>query len=297
MGADIRDIEGGGHAPLAIKAAQGPLTPIEYIMPVASAQVKSCILSAGLYADGVTMVKEPFPSRDHTERILEYFEADIKKEGLSVSVSGARPLVARDIKIPGDISSAAFFIVAASVVEGSDIIIKNVGLNPTRTGLINVLKKMGAHVEILGLSDGPEPWGDIRVKYSPLKGIEVSGSEIPLLIDEVPVLMIAALQAEGITRIKGIKELKVKESDRVFTMKQNVSLLGASIDEENDAVIINGGYKAFNSAELDSYGDHRIAMSMAVASLLADKGCVVKNTSCVNISYPGFIRDLSMLTS
>jgi 3-phosphoshikimate 1-carboxyvinyltransferase len=297
MGAEIRDIEGGAHAPLAITGRKVPLKAIKYRLPVASAQVKSCILSAGLYAEGKTNVIEPFQSRDHTERMLSYLGADINIQGTDISITGGSVLSGGDISIPGDISSAAFFMVAASVVKGSDIVIKNVGINPTRTGLISVLKRMGANIEITDISKGQEPSGNIRVKYAPLKGTYVTPEEVPLLIDEIPVLMIANLCAEGRSVIEGVRELRVKESDRIKTMKQNLSLLGSELEEVDDSIVITGRGESFRSSELESYGDHRIAMSMVVASLLSDKECIVKNTACVDISYPGFIEDLSLLTS
>ena len=296
MGADITDIDGGNHAPLKISGSKNKLKSIQFVSPVASAQVKSCILSAGLYADGFTTVTEPFQSRDHTERMLKYFNADIETDGLSVTISGKKPLISRDVKIPGDISSAAFFIVAGLLVEGSDIILKDVGLNPTRIGLINVLKRMGASIDILDLSDDLEPAGDLRIKYSDLKGTTVTDKEIPLLIDEVPILMVAALRAEGKTYIDGIKELKLKESDRILTMKQNLVLLGAEIEDDDNSVSIKGINGAFKSAGLDSFRDHRIAMSMAIAALLSDDSCTITNTACVDTSYPGFIKDLVSLS-
>ena len=294
MGAQI-DTMDGDLLPIIIGGAKGRLKAIDYITPVASAQVKSCVLAAGMYAEGATSVTEPFQSRDHTERMLEYFSADIRKKGLTTTITGLKELVPKDLVVPGDISSAAFFIVGALSVPGSDVLLKGVGLNPTRTGILTVLKRMGADIEIVDLTYGVEPSGDIRVRAGRLKGTSVKAEEIPLLVDEVPVLMIAALLAEGRTEIHGISELKVKESDRIKTMGDNLSRLGASVSEEKGVLVINGPQKRFSAAELDSFGDHRVAMSMAIASLLADGECLIRDTACVDTSYPGFIADLEKL--
>ncbi len=297
MGADIEAMRGGDHAPLLIKGA-GKLKGIEYALPVASAQVKSCVLAAGLYADGTTEVKEPFQSRDHTERMLEYFGADIKREGLVTSVTGGEELEVRDIAVPGDISSAAFFIVAALVVEGSDIILHNVGLNPTRIGVLNVLKRMGADIEIISEKGDVELAGDIRIKHSALSSTTVEEEEIPLLIDEIPVLCVAAAMAEGETVIKGIKELKVKETDRVKTVETNLLKMGVDLrEDEEDSLLISGGMTVFKATDMDSFGDHRIAMSMAIAALVSDGEGEVRDSSCADVSYPGFISHLNKLSS
>ncbi|MFH1878767.1 MAG: 3-phosphoshikimate 1-carboxyvinyltransferase [Candidatus Omnitrophota bacterium] len=292
MGAEIESAGGKGFPPLKIKARSGPLNPVNYILPMASAQVKSCILSAGLYADGITKVTEPFQSRDHTERMLEYFSADIRRDGLTTAIRGLNALKPLDIRVPGDISSAAFFIVAALIVKGSMVILKNVGLNPTRVGLINVLKRMGGRINILDMREALEPAGDLEVRYSELHGTVVEEEEIPLLIDEIPVLTVAAARAEGDTLIKGIKELKVKETDRVKSISDNLLRTGVDIGEENDVLCISGNKASLTAAEFDSYGDHRIAMSMAVASLVSDGTCIIKNTACADTSYPGFFPDL-----
>ena len=222
MGADIKSANANDRPPLTINPAKGGLRAIDYKLPVASAQVKSCVLLAGLFAEGQTMVTEPFVSRDHTERMLDYFSADIEKEGLVTKVTGKNELCAKDLTIPGDISSAAFFIVAALLVEGSELIIKGVGVNSTRIGIINVLKRMGAAIEIINEKDDYEPIADIEIKYSNLKATQVEENEIPLLIDEIPVIALAASRAEGKTIIKGIKELKVKETDRVKSIIDNL---------------------------------------------------------------------------
>lgn len=294
MDADINGRE-GKFPPIEIGAAGGALTSIRYSSPVASAQVKSCVLSAGLYADGTTSVTEPFQSRDHTERMLEYFSADIKREGLTTSITGRKEMEAGDIQVPGDISSAAFFIAGALLVEGSDLVITDVGLNPTRTGMIKVLERMGANIEIMEFYETTEPSGDIRVKASELKGTIVEAEEVPLLIDEIPVLVIVSMMAAGRTEIRGISELKVKESDRIKSMRDNLLKLGSDIHEEGDSLIIDGGTGLFSSADVDSFGDHRIAMSMAVAALVSDGECLVRDTACVDTSYPGFIADMEKM--
>ncbi|MEA3489184.1 MAG: 3-phosphoshikimate 1-carboxyvinyltransferase [Candidatus Omnitrophota bacterium] len=291
MGADI-DTFNGNFPPVSIRGRKGPLKAIDYKTSVASAQVKSCILAAGLYADGQTSITEPFQSRDHTERMLEYFSADIEREGLTTRIKGLKELAPKDIRVPGDISSAAYFIVGGSIVKGSDLVIKNAGLNSTRRGLITVLERMGADIELLDVRGDVEPAGDIRVRSSDLKGTVVEAEEIPLLIDEVPVLMIAAVMAEGRTEIKGISELKVKESDRIKSMRDNFLKLDVDIHEEGNSLVIYGGVKVFSPASLKSFGDHRIAMSMAVAALVSGGDCSVCDTECVDTSYPGFLADL-----
>lgn len=285
----------GGLPPLRIEKSSKTLNSIAYKTPVASAQVKSCILSAGLYASGETSVTEPFQSRDHTERILRHFSADIECDGLTTKIRGMKELVPSDITVPGDISSAAFFMVGASVIEGSDIVLKSVGLNPTRRGIIDVMLRMGANITIIEERGSVEREGDIRIKASALKGTIVQEEEIPLLIDEVPILIIAALSASGETRISGVSELKVKESDRVKCMTENLARMGYEIFEDNGDLVIPGGQKDIKNADFDSHGDHRIAMSMAMASLKAAGESVVKDTSCVDTSYPGFIKDLEGL--
>ena len=291
MGASISTAN-GDRPPISIEPAGGELKPIDYVMPIASAQVKSCILSAGLYADGVTSVTEPFQSRDHTERMLEYFSADIKKNGRTTRISGLKELEPKDIRIPGDISSAAFFIVAALIVPGSDLILKGVGLNPTRVGILNVLERMGGRIDVLNREDTVEPVGDIRIRSSELRGAVITEEEIPLLIDEVPILVVASLMAEGVTEIRGVSELKVKETDRIKSMEDDLLRLGREISENEGVLKIEGGPGNFRSASLDSFGDHRIAMSMAVAALAADKECIINDVGCADTSYPGFIADL-----
>jgi 3-phosphoshikimate 1-carboxyvinyltransferase len=297
MGAEIEPVKGGDHAPLRIKGKRGPLNPISYATPIASAQVKSCVLAAGLYAEGKTSVSEPFQSRDHTERMLEYFLADIKKKDLVTEITGLKELVSRDLEVPGDVSSAAFFIVGALLVKDSRLVLRNVGLNPTRIGAINVLKRMGGMIRILDLrQDDLEPFGDLEVRHSGLKGTVVEEREIPLLIDEIPILAVAASMAEGTTVIKGIKELRVKETDRIKSVTENFSRMGIQVQAKDDSLVIEGGAGKIKSARLDSFTDHRTAMSMAIAALVSDGDCIVRNTACVDTSYPGFLDDLHKVT-
>lgn len=292
MGAVFEPLEGGDHLPLSVKGRAGALTPINYKLPVASAQVKSCVLAAGLYADGVTSVTEPFQSRDHTERMMELFSADIKRTGLTTLIKGSREFTPRDVDVPGDISSAAFFLVGATVVEGSELILKNVGVNPTRRGILDVLARMGADIRTLDLRDGAEPSADLSVRYARLKGTTVEEKEIPLLIDEIPILAVAAATASGETVIKGVKELKVKETDRVKAIIEILRRMGAEAEEKGDSLVVKGGVRVMKKAVLDSFGDHRMAMIGAISALISDGECLVRDTSCVDTSYPGFLSDL-----
>lgn len=294
MGAIISAVE-GNFPPLSIHANSKRIAAINYKTPVASAQIKSSVLAAGLFADGVTSVTEPLRSRDHTERMLKHFSAQLEVSGLTTKITGGRELSAAEITVPGDISSAAFFIVGASLLEGSDIILKKTGLNPTRKGIIDVMLRMGANIEIIDKREGVEVEGDLRVKYSKLNGTVISAEEIPLLIDEVPILIVAALNASGETIFHGINELKVKESDRVKCMAENLKLMGHEIFEEENTLRIPGNSRKQKTAEFNSYGDHRIAMSMAIASLLAKGDSIIRNTSCVETSYPLFMRHFELL--
>jgi len=296
MGAEIISKE-GGVAPLEIRGKKVPLKAVDYRSPVASAQVKSCVLAAGLYASGTTSVTEPFQSRDHTERMLEYFSAGIKREGLTTKITGLKELTARDIDVPGDISSAAFFMIAGLLVPGSDVTLRDVGINKTRRGILDVLNRMGANIDILDVNDTFEPKANIRVRAGALKGTVIKEEEIPLLIDEIPILVIAASMAQGRTIINGIGELKVKETDRVASMTAGLAKMGiTAVKESGNSLVIDGGTKKFHAASLDSLGDHRTAMSFAIASLLADGECEIKDTDCVNTSYPNFIEHLKKLS-
>ena len=276
----------GDNPPLIIKG--GEVKPMKHTTRVASAQVKSCILFAGLYADGVTSVTEPFVSRDHTERMLEFFGAKISRDNFTISVSGKPELSGKDFFIPGDISSAAFLIGAACILSGSEILIKEVGLNETRLGFLRAVSRMGASIIIENKKGNAEPYGDLRIKYAPLRATVIEKGEIPFLIDEIPILAVIAARAEGQTVIKGINELRVKETDRVFSVTENLKAMGVDIISDGDDMIINGGNRRFKSAKIDSFKDHRTAMSMAIASLCADGESEIKDTDCVNTSFPGF---------
>ena len=293
MGADIQGT-GNGCAPLTIHGKQ--LSAIHYDSPVASAQVKSCVLLAGLYADGTTSVTEPALSRNHTEMMLRSFGADIKSEGLTASITPDPVLAGQQIEVPGDISSAAYFIAAALLVPGSEVLLKNVGINPTRDGLLRVCKDMGADIQYLNeRTCAGEPVADLLVRHSKLHGTKISGDIIPTLIDEIPVIAVMAAFAEGTTEIRDAAELKVKESDRIAVMTENLRAIGADVTPLDDGMIIEGK-EALKGAPVDSYLDHRIAMSFAVASLVAEGEIDIKDAECVNISYPGFYADLEKLT-
>jgi len=293
MGADIWGRENGQLTPLSIKGAR--LNPLRYTLPVASAQVKSALLLAGLYATGETVIKEPLPSRDHTERMLEIMQADIKNFPLEIKIKGGKELKGTDIFIPGDISSAAYFIAAASMLRDSQIIIKHVGVNPTRTGIIKILKKMGARINILNYqTKSNEPQADLKIEYSELKGIEIRKEEVPLLIDELPLVAVVATQAQGKTVVSGAKELRVKETDRIKATVNELKKMGADIEEKEDGFIVTGPSR-LKGAVCESYNDHRIAMSLAVAALLAEGKTVIKNSECIDISFPGFEKTLQKL--
>lgn len=290
MGANIWGRKGGEFLPLAIKG--GGLKGVSHRMVVASAQVKSAILLAGLFAEGRTSVEEITPSRDHTERMLRYFGVNLVQKGSSISVEGGQRIYPRDVEIPGDISAAAFFMVGASILEGSEIVIKDVGMNPTRTGIIDILRGMGASIEIGNPRDmGAEPAGDIRVKSASLKGIEIKGEMIPRSVDELPVICIAASLAKGETVIRDAAELRVKESDRIAVMAECLSSLGVVVETFDDGMRIKGGER-LKGAACNSRGDHRIAMSMAIAGLIAEGETAIEDTECINTSFPAFEETL-----
>lgn len=293
MGADICSIKGNDCAPLRITGRQ--LHGIHYNSPVASAQVKSAILLGGLYADSDTSVTEPYVSRNHSELMLKYFGADVRTDNTTVSVSPASRLNGQKIHIPGDISSAAYFIAAGLIIPNSEILIKNVGINPTRDGILRVVKDMGGNITLLNrqCSTG-EDTADILVKSSSLKGTTIGGEIIPTLIDEIPVIAVLACFAEGRTIIKDAEELKVKESNRIDVMVSNLSLMGADITGTDDGMVINGG-RPLVGAVIDSNADHRIAMSFAIAGLAADGETEISGDECVSISYPEFYNDLNSL--
>ena len=293
MGADISSIPGNGCAPLHIQGH--PLKAIHYQSPVASAQVKSCVLLAGMYADGITRVTEPVLSRNHSELMLNHFGASVSTESTTVSIEPDPLLEGRSISVPGDISSAAYFIAAGLLVPGSQVLIRNVGVNHTRDGILRVCRAMGADITIMNeRADSGEPTADLLVKYSSLKGTVVEGEIIPTLIDELPVIAILAAFAQGTTIIRDAAELKVKESNRIDVMVENLSRMGADIEGTEDGMIIRGG-RPLHGAEIDSHLDHRIAMSFAVAALAAEGTTTIRDAECVRISYPGFYDDLFSL--
>jgi len=289
MGAAIDGRSGGKLAPLAIRGAGKNAKAIAYQSPVASAQVKSAVLLCGLYADGVTSVNEPHKSRDHTERMLRFFGADVREEGLQVSVRGNQVLRASGLlAIPADISSAAFFLVAAAIVPGSELLIRNVGVNPTRTGILDALGAMGADIVMENRREqAGEPVADLRVRHRALRSTEIGGDSIPRLIDEIPVLAVAAACADGTTVIRNAEELRVKESDRIATMAAELRKLGAHVRELPDGMEISGN-RRLRGAVCESHGDHRIAMSLAVAGLTAEGPTTVRDTEWIETSFPGF---------
>lgn len=285
MGATIDSHD--GKPPLTIKAGN-KLSGITYTLPMASAQVKSCVLLAGMYAEGTTTVTEPAPTRDHTERMLTGMGYEVDVQGDTVSLQGGGKLTATNIDVPADISSATFFMVGAAISEGSDLTLTHVGINPTRIGVINILRLMGADIELSneGLTGG-EPVADIRIKYAPLKGIKIPEDQVPLAIDEFPALFVAAACAEGQTVLTGAEELRVKESDRIQAMADGLQILGIDAQSTEDGIIINGG--VIGSGEVESHDDHRIAMSFAIAGLQAGGTIVVNDCANVATSFPNFV--------
>ena len=293
MGANITSLKGNGCAPL--KIAPASLKGIHYQSPVASAQVKSAILLAGLYADGITSVTEPALSRNHTELMLSAFGAKVSSEGTTASICSAPRLVGQKIEVPGDISSAAYFIAAALMVPGSEVLIQNVGINPTRDGILRVCQEMGADITLLNQKEGSgEPSCDLLVKYSELKPASIGGDLIPTLIDEIPILAVLAAHAQGTTLIKDAQELKVKESNRIDTVVNALKAMGADVYATEDGMVIHGG-PPLHGAVIDSFLDHRIAMSFAVAALCASGETTILGRECVDISYPDFYKDLASL--
>lgn len=280
-------------APLTIEGRR--LKAIDYTLPVASAQVKSAVILAGLYAEGFTRITEPEATRDHTEIMLNYLGADIKKDGSTIIVTPVAELNARDIFVPGDISSAAYFIAAALICNSSEVVVKNVGVNPTRTGIITAFKNMGADIELMNKRTVcGETVADIAARSGSLNGTVIKGNIIPKLIDEIPVIAAVACYAEGTTVIADAEELKVKESNRIKTMVTELSKMGADISETDDGMIINGG-KPLHGATFESYDDHRVAMSVAVAALGAEGLSEIRNPGCANISFPGYYGLLDSL--
>lgn len=298
MGAHIQSINGNNCAPLRIEP--GDLHGIHYQSPVASAQVKSAVLLAGLYAGGETSVDEPTLSRNHTELMLRGFGADISsalhEDGTATArIQPCKELYGQNIQVPGDISSAAYFIAAGLLVPGSELLIKNVGTNPTRAGILKVCKAMGADITYLNEQNaGGEPTADILVRHSPLHGVTIEGSLIPTLIDEIPVIAVMAACASGTTIIKDAAELKVKETNRIYTVTENLRAMGADVTPTDDGMIIEGG-KPLKGAQIRSYLDHRIAMAFTTAGLTAEGETVIENSQCVDVSYPEFFNTLDQL--
>lgn len=293
MGADIRSAKDNGCAPLMIKGRA--LNGIEYRMKVASAQVKSAILLAGLYAKGDTTVIEDVPSRNHTELMLKGFGADIKTDGRIITLHPGNTLKGRELTVPGDISSAAYFIGAALITPGSDITVKNTGINPTRDGIIRAFKSMGADITLHNeREEAGERIADIRVRYSKLTGTVIEGELIPALIDEIPLIAVVATQAEGQTVIRDAAELKVKESDRIELVSEGLKNMGADIEAREDGFLIKGPSR-LHGTQILTKKDHRIAMSFSIAALVSDGPVVIDDTGCVKISYPGFFEDLISL--
>lgn len=291
MGAQIQTRHGA--PPILIQASDG-LKAINYRMPMASAQVKSAVLLAGLYADGVTSVSEPAPTRDHTERMLRGFGVAIQTDGATTRIAGGQRLRATRIDVPADISSAAFFLVGASIAAGSDLTIEHVGLNPTRTGILDILKLMGANISVENLRDvGGEPVGDLRVRSALLRGIEVPPELVPLAIDEFPVLFVAAACAQGQTVVTGAEELRVKESDRIAVMADGLQTLGIRAVATPDGMVIDGKgpqITVFQAGDVQSGGDHRIAMAFAMAATRSAGPILIRDTINVATSFPGFVE-------
>lgn len=293
MGAKLDGRKNGDFTPISIRGGQ--LQPIQYELPVASAQVKSALILAGLQADGVSTIIEPSETRDHTERMIRQFGGEITKDNQTIRVKGGQKLTASTIHVPGDISSAAFFLVAGAILPGSEIVLKNVGLNPTRTGIIEVMQKMGADLEIVQAENNNfEPAGDLIIKTSNLKGTVVEGNLIPKLIDEIPIIALLATQAEGTTIIKDAEELKVKETNRIDTVVQELKKLGADIEATEDGMIIHGKSR-LTGGEVSSHGDHRIGMMLAIASLLCQNAVELEHPEAISVSYPNFFDHLNSL--
>ena len=296
MGATIAGRKAGEYAPLAITG--GNLMGCEYVSPVASAQVKSCVLLAGLFAEGSTILTEPLKSRDHTERMLQYLGVPLQINGLTVSLNGRTSFQGASLAVPGDLSAAAFFLVAGSIVPDSEILLPRVGVNPERTGVLDVLIQMGANIEVRDPRiESGEPVADLLVRSAPLHGVQVGPELIPKTIDELPILCIAAAAAEGETRITGAEELRVKETDRIRAMATELRRLNVPAEETQDGICIRGK-ATIQGGNFGSYGDHRVAMSLAVAGLNAQSPLLIDDVACVETSFPGFLdKLLDLLTN
>lgn len=292
MGADIAGRDNGRFTPLSIRGRK--LDTTEYRLPVASAQVKSAVIFAALQADGESVIIEPEATRDHTEKMIEQFGGQIRREGDRIIVSGGQTFQGTDVYVPGDISSAAFFMVAAAITPNSEVVLENTGLNETRTGIIDVMKQMGADITIEKTTESGEEMGTITVRTSQLKGIEIGGSIIPRLIDEIPIIALLATQAEGETVIRDAEELKVKETNRIDTVVNELKKLGANIEATDDGMIIRGK-SSLHGGSVSSHGDHRIGMVMAIASLLTDGAVELENHEAIAVSYPEFFNHLNTL--
>jgi len=287
MGAVVETAE-GGRPPLTLRGGQR-LKAIDYVLPMASAQVKSCVLLAGMYAEGETRTTEPAPTRDHSERMLKGFGYPVAVSGATATLSGGHRLKAVHIDVPADISSAAFFMVAASIAPGADLTLQHVGINPTRVGIINILREMGGDITLSNEREvGGEPVADIRVRYAPLKGIDIPEEQVPLAIDEFPVLFVAAACAEGRTVLRGAEELRVKESDRIQVMADGLVSLGVNAQATPDGIIIDGG--PIGGGRVNSHHDHRIAMSFSVAALRASDTIHIEDCDNVATSFPNFVE-------
>jgi len=294
MGVKISAARGGEYPPLTI--AGGEVRPITYKSKIASAQIKSAVLFAGLYSKGITKVIEPVRSRDHTERMLKYFGAKVRISGKSVSIKGGSELKARALEIPGDISSASFFMAAAALLKDSNLKIRNVSINPTRTGILKVLSRMGSDVRIINKKIGaPEPSADIIVKYSRTRGITITKDMVPSIIDELPVIFVLASLSRGVTVIEGVQELRVKETDRITSMQKGLKAMGADLKVEGDNIVIDGR-KSLKGAMLQSSGDHRTCMALSVAALTAEGYSEIEGAESVSKSFPAFFATLFKLT-
>ncbi|TMA38172.1 MAG: 3-phosphoshikimate 1-carboxyvinyltransferase [Deltaproteobacteria bacterium] len=292
MGAEVATTD--GRAPLTVRG--GALGAIDWVLPVPSAQVKSAVLLAGLRARGTTRVREPHPSRDHTERLLPAFGVEVTREGEGVAVAGGQPLRAAEVMLPGDASSAAYFVVAALLVAGSELRLANVGVNPTRSGYLHVLRRMGATIDVVDVHEpAGEPRATLVVRASPLHATAIEAAEVPALIDELPVLAVAAALAEGTTTIAGAAELRVKESDRLAALEQ-LGRLGVGLSTTADGLVVRGSAgRPLHAGRIASLGDHRIAMAFAVAGLVADAGVEIVDPACAAVSFPGFFERLAAL--
>ncbi|MDT2570883.1 3-phosphoshikimate 1-carboxyvinyltransferase [Enterococcus raffinosus] len=291
MGGNLQGEQGSEFPPIEIEG--GPLSAITYEMPIASAQVKSAILFAALQAEGLTTIIEKEKSRNHTEEMIKQFGGDISVEDKTITVSGGQQLVGQKVTVPGDISSAAFYLVAATLLADSDLQLKHVGINPTRTGILDVLQEMGADIQE-GSVDSQNQAADLQIKAAPLKAVEIKGEIIPRLIDELPVIALAATQAEGTTVIRDAEELKVKETNRIDATAQELNKLGANIETTEDGLIIHGP-TPLHGGTVDSHGDHRIGMMLQIAALLTEDTVELNNPEAINISYPNFFNDLASL--